>query len=1459
MTTTTPTSPGKESTMKTLSRTIVTRLAVVCVGLLALAGLLSAPALAAPAWTISSVHQSAFGATTLARQSGDNSYTITVTNSGDEAAGGSGAGAGQILTCTGGPAGGAVLSYQWLRNGAPVALATGRSYALTSADAGTAIQCEVMAVNAEGGSVAVSTAVLVTPVAATPPPTAIPPTISGNTTAAGTAAVGNTLTCNAGAWAPTFVYQWLRDGSPIGGQTAATYTVVSGDLDTSLQCQVVGTGPGGSQLALSARTVVLPTSPALGSPAPTITGTATVGSSLTCNNGTWTNSPTFAYQWLRNGAPISGAETSTYTLVSADESKAIQCQVTAINNEGAASAVTARLAVAPAPSPAPPSALGTISVTGARTVGTALTCAHGTWSPSATSYVFQWLRNGTPIPGTLAEPEGTQPTSTYRLMAADENRTIQCEVVAHNANGAAEALSTSAAALTQPGAPTATATAPAPPSVTAAVGLPKGIALAGSARSGGFFGAVNQIEAPGWSCDAVSLTCTRSDSLVAGASYPPITLHVHVNPEAADISTLVANVSGGGAVPPSATVNDPTVVTAAVPFGVNTFTTSVRDSLGEPFSQAGGHPFQASTEIVLNTTSGDNASLVNAGGDAKEVQAELPPGFLGNPQNVTQCPAIDLPPPGVESNGSGCPADSAVGYVAVAVGGTVTGGLNFASTNENSLVYNLVPTVGHPAQFGFNVAGLAFMLDGKLRSDGDYGVTVGTNASPSSPAIDGIRLTLCENGTVGAPPNATCAPVQPLAKPFLTNPTQCSSTAPSTTLETDSYQNPAEYASALSYPGAPSGHGPVPSSFLSGCEGLRFEPTLAVAPSTGPEGTTHAGQPTGMTVDLQVPQTNSPDALATPPLRDAVVTLPQGVAVNPSLAEGLQGCTDAQYGEHDGQPGNCPLSSKIGSLEVTTPLLDHKLPGNLYVRQPDPGATRANGLYTIFLEVDDPISGVIVKLRGSVVPDEKTGQLTATFKDNPQLPFSDLDLSFKGGPNGALVNPGACGSYTTQAQLTPWAGEGSAAATPTSSFTVDGCGSGGFHPGFEAGTSDTGAGHYSPFTLRVTRGDGEQNLSAIDATLPVGLTAKVAGVPLCGDAEASSGNCPAGSQIGSVIAGVGAGSNPLYVPQPGKAPTGVYLAGPYKGGPYSLVVKVPAQAGPFDLGTVAVRAAIYVDPETAQVSVKSDPLPQILEGVPIAYRDVRVKVDRNEFTLNPTSCNRMSVTGQIHSAAGSTAAVSSPFMVGGCEKLDFGPKLKLQLKGATGRIGHPALKAVVTAGPGEANIATAQVNLPHGEFLDQGNLNKTCTKPVLMAGACPASTVYGHARAWTPLLDKPLEGNVYLVGGYGYKLPALVAELNGQIKVLLVGKVDSGSNKGIRNTFEMVPDAPVSRFELSMKGGKKYGLLQNSENLCTASKQERQANVFFNGQNGKVEQLKSLVANQCGKVKAKPKKQSKHH
>ena len=559
---------------------------------------------------------------------------------------------------------------------------------------------------------------------------------------------------------------------------------------------------------------------------------------------------------------------------------------------------------------------------------------------------------------------------------------------------------------------------------------------------------------------------------------------------------------------------------------------------------------------------------------------------------------------------------------------------------------------------------------------------------------------------------------------------------------------------------------------------------------------------------------------------------------------------------------------------MTTPLLDHPLPGKVFLGSPECGpctdADAASGrLLKLYLEIDDSVSGVIVKLPGSVKADPSTGRLTALFAEAPQLPFSEFKLHLKEGPAAPLRTPSTCGTYTTTGEMVPWSSPETPTATPADSFQV------GSVPGvsgcptseaalpdaqsFEAGTVAANAGAFSPFVLKLARADGSQQISRIEATLPEGLLGRLRGIPYCSDAaiaaaatragkaEQASPSCPAASQVGTVEVGAGPGPTPYYVG--GHA----YLAGPYKGAPLSLAIVTPAVAGPFDLGDVVVRAALFVDPLTAQIHAVSDPIPHILAGIPLDLRSIAVDLDRPGFTLNPTSCEPMPLLGAATTTTGATSSLYQRFQVGGCDSLAFKPRLALRLKGGTRRSKKPALTATVTY-PKQgnySNIARAAVGLPHSEFLDQAHIKTICTRVQFAADSCPKAAIYGHAEAWSPLLDRPLKGPVYLRSS-SHKLPDLVADLRGQIEITLDGRIDTDPQGGIRTTFEGVPDAPVSKFVLRMAGGRK-GLLENSENLC---RKPQRALARFTAQNAKLETFKAKIANSC---KGAGRKGRNHH
>jgi hypothetical protein len=945
---------------------------------------------------------------------------------------------------------------------------------------------------------------------------------------------------------------------------------------------------------------------------------------------------------------------------------------------------------------------------------------------------------------------------------------------------------------------------------------------------------------------------------------------VNVPAEASGTLTATATISGGGVPAAQATVSTP-VSSEPVPYGA-TPTTSLNEEGGAAATQAGSHPFGFTSIVTFNVASvskheecgpgqrSHGCPVLNA--DAKDVDVALPPGLVGNPLAVPACPQASFESYLIEN----CPPDTQVGTLQLIFYGNGT-------AEQYAPVYNVEPPPGQPAELGFTIGGFFHIpIFFKLRSDGDYGLTTRfksiAEADPVQTAVLrtwGVPAAAIHDGTRrGSGCNHGCAS-DVAVQPFLTMPTSCSGEELPIPFSGDSWQNPLD-----TFPLFGTTHLPA----VGGCNQLAFEPTLEARPTTNV-----ADSPSGLKVDVHVPQNHEgpeggedPEGLATAHLKEAKVTLPKGLTVNPSSAAGLEGCSPAQIGlrsplgatpiHMSADPANCPDGSKLGSVEVDTQLIDHPLPGAVYLAQPYENPFKS--LLALYITVNDPQTNTIVKLPAEVqiAPD---GQLTTTVKENPQLPFEDFKLNFFGGARGPLRTPPTCATYKTTSQLTPYsAPESGPPATPADAYAISSAPGGQpcatteaalpNKPGFEAGTTPPLAGAYAPFGLHLHREDASQSFAGLDLNLPPGLLGKLAGVGECSDAalasaaaksgaaERANPSCPAGSQIGTVNAAAGAG------PAPYNVAAKAYLTAPYKGAPLGVAIITPAVAGPYDLGTVVVRSALYVDPESAQITVKSDPIPTALQGIQLDLRSIDLAVDRQQFTLNPTNCERSAITGSEISALGNVAALSNPFQVGGCGGLGFKPKLALSLKGDTKRTGHPALRATVTYPKGSyANIAKAQVTLPHAEFLDNAHIKTVCTRVQFAAHQCPAASVYGHATAKTPLLDQPLSGPVYLRSS-AHKLPDLVADLNGQIEVDLAGRIDTGKGGGLRSSFALVPDAPVSKFTLRMQGGKK-GLLINSENLCSPKAQST-ASASFTGQNGKVFDATPVIANSC-KAKAK--------
>jgi len=854
-------------------------------------------------------------------------------------------------------------------------------------------------------------------------------------------------------------------------------------------------------------------------------------------------------------------------------------------------------------------------------------------------------------------------------------------------------------------------------------------------------------------------------------------------------------------------------------------------------AEAGAHP-DFSTTIEVTT---DPASEVDVRGrhrpfaELKDVEVGLPPGLVGNQNAVLTCTLLQFAESEFETpgNATGCPQDSQVGVLIIERYGSertiVTPLFNLQPPGDGNVV----------ARFGTGIFSSKVFVDAGIRSNGDYGITATAEGIsslgklislktvlwgvPAAASHDTERLTLLESsqGSSSSPPRPSgLAP-----RPFMTNPTRCGVPL-GVSFRATSYQLPEDQVAEAD--------APLPE--MTDCGQVGFAPTLSIDPTSA-----ETASPSGLDATLAIPQSESVSGIATSELRRAKVSLPAGFTLAAGGAEGLGACSAAQVGfASPPAPSSCPDDARIGTVEFDSPALSRVIRGGIYQRTPEPG-----DLFRVWLVSDE--LGVHLKLPGEIHPDPSSGQLTAVFdgppaaEGNPQLPLRSVSLHFKGGPHGVLSTPPRCGDYNASYELEPWSGNAAVSGAAPMAITAA-CDGGGFGPRLSAGSTSPIAGAFSPFVTNLLRDGREQNVSDLEVTLPPGLLAKLRGVPLCQGAAAASGNCPAGSQVGVSAVAAGPGPSPLWIPQPGKEPTAVYLSGPYRGGPYSLVVRTPAQAGPFDLGTVVVRAGVFVDPESTRVTVKSDPLPQILEGVPISYRDIHIGIDRPNFTLNPTNCSRLQASGSATSVAGQRAALFDPFHVGACAALGFKPRLSLRLRGETKRAGSPALRAAVTFPKGAyANTARATVALPHSEFLDQGHIQAVCTRPQLAAEQCPKGSVYGHATANSPLLDRALEGPVYLGTGYGHELPDLVADLHGQIHVILRGRIDTNAQNGIRTTFGAVPDAPVSKFTLTMKGGRK-SLLENSEDLCASG---QLATARFTAQNGRRLSQRPVLRTPC--------------
>jgi hypothetical protein len=881
---------------------------------------------------------------------------------------------------------------------------------------------------------------------------------------------------------------------------------------------------------------------------------------------------------------------------------------------------------------------------------------------------------------------------------------------------------------------------------------------------------------------------------------------------------------------------------------LESFDVTFVDSKGNPSMQAGSHPFAMVTSMSASKEE-DSTGKFFPLEPFRNARFGQVPGLTGNPAAAPACSTLDFLTlvSGINTLPE-CSLGAAIGVVSVVTGSGA--GVETLSAP----VYNLQAAPGTAAKIGFWVQNVPVTADLLLNEFPPYNVVAKlTNISQVLEFL-GAKLTLWgvpadpghdkERGlcfTTVANPNDSC-PAEISRAPFLTLPRACEGPL-TTTWETESWLGTFSQGGTLTHDefGNPSG--------MTNCDKLPFAPEISASP------TSHSAEsPSGLDFDLAIHDEGitNPDGLAHSDMRKAVVVLPEGMTINPSQAEGLATCSEEELVKESASSppaAGCPEASKIGTVEVETPAFPGRLfKGELFVAIPY--ENRFGTLIAIFMTIKDPELGVSIKLAGKVEPDPHTGQLVTTFDDLPQQPVSHFHLHFREGGRSPLVTPPACGTYTVAAFFTPWANPSSVHPTSASFEVTSGVGGGAcppagpppFAPGFSAGTLDNSAAGYSPFHMKLTRRDGDQDLTRFASVLPPGLLAKLAGVSQCADAtieaakarkgkaELASPSCPANSLIGNLKVGAGVGSQLTYVG--GR----IYLAGPYHGAPLSVVAITPAVAGPFDAGTVVVRVALRINPLTAEAEVDgvaSDPIPHILQGIVLKVRDVRIDVDRPSFVLNPTSCAHLSIRARLwgggidpfSSGDDSSVSLADRFQAADCTALDFRPRLGLRLKGGTKRGDHPALRATYVP-KGRANLRFLSLLFPRSAFVENANIRTICTRVQFAADACPRAAIYGHVRAFTPLLDKPLSGPVYLRSS-NHALPDAVFVLHGIVDAEVGVRIDSHRGR-LRATVLRAPDVPVTKVIVKMQSGRK-GLIVNSRNLCARKERAEARSRAHNG------------------------------
>jgi hypothetical protein len=962
----------------------------------------------------------------------------------------------------------------------------------------------------------------------------------------------------------------------------------------------------------------------------------------------------------------------------------------------------------------------------------------------------------------------------------------------------------------------------------------------------------------------------------------------------------VATVAGGDTRPLS--VSRPISIGATTPFGIADYELVNENEHGGTDTQAGSHPFQQTTTVIMNQVVNETG-FAEPAGLVKDLHFAWPAGLVGDPVPVPQCALAQFLDEGH------CPADSAVGVAKPLL--SLNQGSGAAVKAFDISLFNLVPSPGEPARLAFLAGGVPVYIDPSVRSGRDYGLTINSDNISQLAGFRAVEVTVW--GVPGASTHdqergPTCLEAERKAETcltptinehpqaFLSLPTACSGQQLVSTVTGDAWthREPTESQPQLAESVLPA---------VDGCDALPFSPTIAVTPDGQ-----QASRPTGLNVDVHVPQqeTLNPEGLSESDVRNITVTLPEGVAVNPAGADGLLACSEALVGyegfrELPGEPGVnsasfaprlpgsiaalnagedaslepgvnfCPNASKIGEATIRTPLLPEAQPlkGAVYLAAQD--ANPFGSLIAMYVVVEDPVSGTLVRVAGQVHLSEK-GQLETTFENSPQAPFEDAELHFFGGERAPLTSPAHCATYTTTASLTPWSGGSPVPASSNFSITSgpngSSCPGAGlpFSPTMTAGTTNVQAGGFTPLVTTFSRPDGQQDLHSVQLHLPPGMEGIVASVVPCSEAEADAGTCPSSSLIGHTIVSVGVGGDPYTV-------TGgeVFLTEGYEGAPYGLSIVNPAVAGPFNLGKVVVRAKVEVDPLTAQLTATTNAsgpyaIPSVLDGIPLEIQHINVTIDREHFIFNPTDCDPLQVTGTLGSSEGANVALSEPFQVTDCAVLGFKPKLSVATSSTVTKEDGTSF-SLKLAYPSEALGKEAWFKEAVFDFPKQlparlSTIQQACLEATFNHSpeSCPSASQIGTMTVATPVLPGLLHGIVYFVSYGAAKFPEAVIVLKGEgtaagVTVDLHAETFI-SKKGVTSaTLHSIPGVPFSSVQLTLPAGSFSEFTNNGTHPC---QEHLTMKTSFTAQNGlQLNQSTPVDVTGCAKAQHVKKKKRK--